>query len=115
MMNSKRPLRTEAICASVAVLFLLGLTICAVGQPTADKPEATGAGNEPADKPLATRPSMVPKSDKADKADKGTLDIKVDASGLIESYSVHDVDVRQSLRLLGFKYKRNIVVSPNVT
>ncbi|MCY2931987.1 MAG: hypothetical protein NTV86_21325 [Planctomycetota bacterium] len=146
---SKRPLWTEAVCVTFAGLFLLGLTIGAVGQPVTPNPPSAGAvttgdgervlrsaashpgtgdtpdlsaaitpTSEPAEKPLATRPGKEVKADKvdkADKADKGTLDIKGDQSGSIESFSVQNQDVRQSLRLLGFKYKRNIVVSPNVS
>ena len=135
MMRSKRPLRTEAICASIAAVFLLGLTICAVAQPSTSTPPSAGAittGDgervlrsaatrpgmaeapevvgvvEPAEKPLATRPGYkgdkADKADKGDKGDKGTLDIKGDPSGSIESFSVQNQDVRQSLRLLGFKY-----------
>ena len=122
MMSPKRPLRTEAVCAGVAVVFLLGLTICAVAQPSVGNLPSPGAvttgDGEHVDRPLATRPGKVDKADKADKGDKGdkgTLDIKGDPSGSIESFSVQNQDVRQSLRLLGFKYKRNIVVSPNVS
>ena len=42
-MGSKRPLRTEALCVSLGILFLMGLTIGALGQSSTPNLPSAGA------------------------------------------------------------------------